>query len=311
MIKKIKFSLLLGDKPCRSLEDIRENFNISDVLDRYKDGTLNKWLSVYNYKEEYDKLLLIDENIGDKEKLFKLSEIFLGDEKDFEELKKDIEDFYEYYKKIEDFKKEHSELDKLSIEYIKKDEELKKREEYLSNLEKELKDKENRLNDRENDIKRREEYIKIKENEIRDKEGYLNRKENEVKSIEDKLKNILEEQERKKRIEEENQYNNFLKAVNNYDYKFVIDFINSAEFKNNRYFSNKRIKDYSKNTYGKDYLISNKKCLIFYLDCGASIVDMANNIYTSSNLNDNFLILDSFYYRSSSDNSKVTYMELD
>ena len=94
MIKKIKFALIINGKPCRSVEDLKDNFHVNDILYRYKDGTLKKWLSVHNYKDEYDKLSQIDENIDDKDILIKLTEMFFYDEENLNELKKDIESLF-------------------------------------------------------------------------------------------------------------------------------------------------------------------------------------------------------------------------
>ena len=121
----------------------------------------------------------------------------------------------------------------------------------------------------------------------------------------------MEEESERKKIEEKNQYNNLLKAVNNLDYSFVTNFVNSDKFKYNQYCVNK-IKNYSANTYGEYHLVSNKKCFILNLDYGCSICcDISKPVYISSDINGKILIFDKLYYKSYAKNSQVRYMELD
>lgn len=56
MSKTIKFNLIVDGKNIRTLEDLKENFNIDDVYDLYERGILKKWLDVRGYKEESERL---------------------------------------------------------------------------------------------------------------------------------------------------------------------------------------------------------------------------------------------------------------
>ena len=56
---KIKFNLNFGGEQIRTLDDLRENFSIEDVLDVYNNGLLVKWLDVRNYKNELEKVKAI------------------------------------------------------------------------------------------------------------------------------------------------------------------------------------------------------------------------------------------------------------
>lgn len=49
MAKTIKFNLILDDKPVRTIEDLRENFSIEDILELYNNGLLQSWLEVRGY----------------------------------------------------------------------------------------------------------------------------------------------------------------------------------------------------------------------------------------------------------------------
>ncbi len=42
--KPIKFCLPMGDKECRSVEDVKNNFAFDSLYDSFKNGTLQKWL---------------------------------------------------------------------------------------------------------------------------------------------------------------------------------------------------------------------------------------------------------------------------
>lgn len=51
MAKTIKFNLICDNKPIRTIEDLRENFSIEDVLEYYNNGLLQRWLLVRGYDE--------------------------------------------------------------------------------------------------------------------------------------------------------------------------------------------------------------------------------------------------------------------
>ena len=56
MAKTIKFNLRIDGKAIRSLEDLRENFVIDDLVEFYDQGLLQKWLSVRGYNEHARKI---------------------------------------------------------------------------------------------------------------------------------------------------------------------------------------------------------------------------------------------------------------
>ena len=53
---KIKFNLNFGGEQIRTLDDLRDNFSIDDVLDVFNNGLLVKWLDVHNHKHELEKV---------------------------------------------------------------------------------------------------------------------------------------------------------------------------------------------------------------------------------------------------------------
>ena len=52
MAKTIKFNLVCDGNSVRTLEDLKNNFSIEDVLEYYKSGLLLRWLNVRGFEEE-------------------------------------------------------------------------------------------------------------------------------------------------------------------------------------------------------------------------------------------------------------------
>lgn len=62
MIKLVKFNLLIDGQRCRMIEDLRNNFNLLDVMEEFQNGKLEKWLKVRNVDEQFDLIKAIDKN---------------------------------------------------------------------------------------------------------------------------------------------------------------------------------------------------------------------------------------------------------
>lgn len=88
MAKSIKFNLICDNIPIRTIDDLRNNFSIEDVLDYYRNGLLKRWLDVRGYAAELKKVEEI-KNDDSIEILEKLIEIF-NVETDKEIIKKDL-----------------------------------------------------------------------------------------------------------------------------------------------------------------------------------------------------------------------------
>ena len=52
MAKTIKFNLICDEKPIRTIEDLRNNFSIEDILEYYNNQLLHRWLYVRGYRSE-------------------------------------------------------------------------------------------------------------------------------------------------------------------------------------------------------------------------------------------------------------------
>ncbi|MBQ6114616.1 MAG: hypothetical protein IJL11_04495 [Synergistaceae bacterium] len=59
MAKTIKFSLICDGKPIRTLDDLRNNFSVEDVLSYFQNGLLKRWLNVKGFSEELKKVSAI------------------------------------------------------------------------------------------------------------------------------------------------------------------------------------------------------------------------------------------------------------
>lgn len=77
MVKKIKFNLIIDNHYVRNLEDLRDNFNIDDILRYYRNDLLKKWLSVRGYNELCERLESISSqnNFETAKELVKIFEI--------------------------------------------------------------------------------------------------------------------------------------------------------------------------------------------------------------------------------------------
>ena len=61
-MKPIKFNLLLDGKVVRSLDEVKDNFNIDDIYDLFNKRILTKWLRLQNEHEIADELDIIPTN---------------------------------------------------------------------------------------------------------------------------------------------------------------------------------------------------------------------------------------------------------
>lgn len=53
---KLKFYLNYGGQRIRTLEELQNNFLIEDILDDYKSGKFQRWLSAWNYRKELKQI---------------------------------------------------------------------------------------------------------------------------------------------------------------------------------------------------------------------------------------------------------------
>lgn len=106
MAKTIKFNLICDEKPVRTLEDIKNNFSIEDVLIAYHNGLLKKWLSVRGYDDELSSVdaIVSEEDVEIIKTLIKIFEIEIDDKK-IEEAIYSMNYKTENYLEYEEYKK--------------------------------------------------------------------------------------------------------------------------------------------------------------------------------------------------------------
>ncbi|MBR1750415.1 MAG: hypothetical protein IJ740_05950 [Ruminococcus sp.] len=56
MAKTVKFNLICDGNPIRTVDDLRDNFSIEDVLAYYDSKLLHRWLNVRGYTDLFDKV---------------------------------------------------------------------------------------------------------------------------------------------------------------------------------------------------------------------------------------------------------------
>ncbi|MBQ6773895.1 MAG: hypothetical protein IJP48_07555 [Synergistaceae bacterium] len=59
MAKTIKFNLTCNGQPIRTLDDLRNNFEVEDVLSYYQNGLLLRWLDVRGFTQEFNAVKAI------------------------------------------------------------------------------------------------------------------------------------------------------------------------------------------------------------------------------------------------------------
>ena len=93
MAKVLKFGLMLDDCNVRSLEGLQEHFVIEDVLKYFEDGTLSRWLKVWDYKEQLAEVEAIEKTLDKKDIVLQLTNIFGIEDVDAADIEKALSAF--------------------------------------------------------------------------------------------------------------------------------------------------------------------------------------------------------------------------
>ncbi|KYH31394.1 hypothetical protein CLTEP_23900 [Clostridium tepidiprofundi DSM 19306] len=75
MAKTIKFNLICDGNPVRTLEDMKNNFSIEDIIKYFNNKLLHRWLTVRGYNEELEKVEKL-QNLDSLELVKELIKIF-------------------------------------------------------------------------------------------------------------------------------------------------------------------------------------------------------------------------------------------
>ncbi|ASJ21417.1 hypothetical protein BHAMNSH16_07075 [Brachyspira hampsonii] len=88
-MKKVRnIPLILGDKKFSNIEDLKNDFNVNDILSSYKNGNLKIWLS-HKYNDLAQELKKIDESESPKKIIEDIIRIFFKDDENLEAIVKD------------------------------------------------------------------------------------------------------------------------------------------------------------------------------------------------------------------------------
>lgn len=75
MAKAIKFNLVWGEQPIRTIADLQSHFDAGELLKGYKSGTLRRWISSRGYEEQLKKLDAVSDT-DDESALLGLCDVF-------------------------------------------------------------------------------------------------------------------------------------------------------------------------------------------------------------------------------------------
>ena len=120
MAKTIKFNLICNDYPVRTIEDLKNNFSIEDILEYYHNGLLKKWLQVRGYDEYFTKVSEIhsSSNIDIITELIKIFELESDDSKIRESISI-LEYIHERKELLQEYKSENYKINNIINEYHK------------------------------------------------------------------------------------------------------------------------------------------------------------------------------------------------
>ena len=250
---KLKFNLLIGGKECRTLEEVKENFNIDDIKKYYDSDLLERWLLNNDYKDLYYEIKYLKEKICDSPACYHMGHINI-------KIKQGLKDIF-----FPEYKKDETVSSFVSNNYFYNYNDYKNystADEYFNNYKKIV----NII------INDKTEYSKIYIDLLSERYRYF--------FVYD-YKNFI-----KKIMYNENYYALFYMLYNDFTREYLIkddnvfDFINSNILKNISEKINpafKYIKYYSKseNNSNDFFEISNKECIILYMK-NASVTSADN-----------------------------------
>lgn len=72
----VRLPLLINKQRIKTLEELRENFNLTELLERYRGGQLRAWLSCWNFDSELEQLEALSSDLPEPKLLTALCHIF-------------------------------------------------------------------------------------------------------------------------------------------------------------------------------------------------------------------------------------------
>ena len=71
-----RFALFTNGVKVETLDDLKENFNIKDMLENFRNGSLERWLAENRFSGEVEQVSQIKKDSSDQSVIFRLFTIF-------------------------------------------------------------------------------------------------------------------------------------------------------------------------------------------------------------------------------------------
>ena len=72
----VRLPLLINKQRIKTLEELQDNFNLTELIERYKGGQLRAWLYNWDFKAEQEQLEALSSDLSESELLEALCRIF-------------------------------------------------------------------------------------------------------------------------------------------------------------------------------------------------------------------------------------------
>jgi len=286
MVKEIKFNLIINGKSCRTIKDLKTNFNIDDVLKLYEDGRLLRWLEVRKYDDYAKKLQQMDNNAYLDQKIKDISSIF-GFSSDM--VKKYTAQKYTALKETMKINSNNMEILKKSVTLIE--------EKYIEQFAEDYKNFFHEINNTYPLIV----YRLLMHQKTREYLLYKNKSISTV--IKKNYCDILSAMKFMPDIED--KYSDLPLLLKPIQILSVSVFQLPIRWPYFKIF-------HGNSTNGKSMTVSTKKVMILYIE-GCSISEVCalrHQVYNTDHINGSFRIFNGIAYTSQSANAKIIYMEI-
>lgn len=294
MAKTIKFNLILDGNPVRTIEDLRENFSIEDILEVYNNNLLHRWLQVRGYLEILEKVNSIksENNIEQIKELIKIFNVEIDDEK--------VEEYIgilNYTIERELLLERYEELNYKTKEIIEN-----YHEGYNSIINDILQNKDNMPRIKANIKEIEKSYIEIFKLNYRDLYNTL--VSNAPLAV---FAILMNEKMREYYISGENS-----NANTDLIYKKIKEFVYNEDILKEKLGNELKIFKGNTEAYWKDIEPHNKKFMIISMESGNYVrnAGVFGEEISSLDVNNKFLILDGIDYKSNNSYHELLYMEV-
>ncbi|UTC46790.1 hypothetical protein E4N72_09585 [Treponema vincentii] len=125
MAKVIKFNMMMDGVSVRTMEELIEHFNVSDVLELYESGTLLRWLQAREYLDYAEKIQQIDTEAPLEQKVTALCSAFGFSSGDIEQAASALLHTKRREAALKEYAQDAASVDKIITSYLADYEKLK------------------------------------------------------------------------------------------------------------------------------------------------------------------------------------------